>query len=58
MSFSAVETGSGNIRFSISAQGNFCSREIAIAFGVFGAEFEGKTWEHFLNRVAEECRQN
>ena len=56
IAFSAIQGMNGTIAFSINLAGDYANPGMSALFHLGGNDFEHKQWEHFLDRVREECK--
>ena len=55
ISFSARDTGSGRISFSINVRGNFAGTASWLMYKAGGNDLEDKIWNNFIDNVQRSC---
>jgi len=56
ISFSATDTGPGQIGFSIDIAGDYANAAMQTLFAVGGSDLESKQWNSFLKNVVKDCK--
>jgi hypothetical protein len=57
ITFTGVDTGAGQIQFSIDINGDYASVSDRLKFYFGVGNFEDKQWDHFSSQVVAHCHQ-